>query len=208
MLANQITSSTDTVLLNFLRSASQAGIYAAVYRIPNGWLAALALMMGSLLPMATSSHHEDREGHLQLRSRSLRLSAIGALLILAVTPLSVWLVPVLFGSSYASGRLPLAILMVATALITFVAPLHPFAMSHGPGPHLRPDPGVRGRRQHRRQPVDHPRAGHDRRGPDHPGRPDRHLGPAVAAGAQCRACADPGSSEPGLPDGGASDPPG
>jgi O-antigen/teichoic acid export membrane protein len=131
VLANQITSSTDTVLLSVLRSSSQAGIYAAVYRIPNAWLAALGLMLGSLLPVATSSHREDREGHLRLRSRSMQVSGVGALVILALIPVSWFLTPLLFGPSYKPGQVPLAILMVATAVITFTAPLHPFAMSAG-----------------------------------------------------------------------------
>src|SRR5207344_2874138 len=97
--------------------------------IPNGWLAVLALLTSSLLPMATSSHHDDKEGHRRLRGRSLRLSAIGAGLILLVTPISVAIFPILFGDDYASGRAPLAILMVATAVITLASPLLPFAMS-------------------------------------------------------------------------------
>lgn len=131
VLANQITSSTDTVLLSILVSTSAAGIYASIYRLPNAWLAILTLMLGSLLPMATSSHHDDHEGHLRLRNRSLRFSAMGAGLILLATPLTWFLVPVIFGTAYSSGQGPLAILMVATAVITFAAPLHPFALSSG-----------------------------------------------------------------------------
>ncbi len=131
VLANQVTSSTDTVLLGLLQSTSAAGIYAAVYRIPNAWLAILTLMLGSLLPMATTSRHEDIEGHHRLRARSLKVSAIGAGLVLLVTPISWFLVPVLFGPAFDSGRAPLVILMVATAVITLAAPLHPFALSSG-----------------------------------------------------------------------------
>ncbi|MEY2448938.1 MAG: hypothetical protein QOH79_2414 [Acidimicrobiaceae bacterium] len=131
VLANQITSSTDTVLLRILQSASAAGIYAAVYRIPNAWLAVLTLLLGSLLPMATSSHSDDREGHDRLRRRSLLVSSAGALLIVLLIPVSWVLTPVLFGTAYESGRGPLAILMAATALITLAAPLHPFALSMG-----------------------------------------------------------------------------
>ncbi len=131
VLANQITSSTDTVLLSVLRSASAAGIYAAIYRLPNAWLAILTLLLGSLMPMAASSHHHDPEGHALLRRRSLRVSMIGAGLILLITPLSWLLVPVIFGSAYTSGQAPLAILMVATSVITFSAPLHPFALATG-----------------------------------------------------------------------------
>jgi O-antigen/teichoic acid export membrane protein len=131
VLANQITSSTDTVLLRLLQSASAAGIYAAVYRIPNAWLAVLSLLLGSLLPMATSSLVDDRAAHDALRQRSLRVSLAGAVFILLLIPVS-WLVtPALFGADYEPGRGPLAILMVATALITLAAPLHPFALSMG-----------------------------------------------------------------------------
>jgi O-antigen/teichoic acid export membrane protein len=131
VLANQVTSSTDTVLLGILVSTSSAGIYAAIYRLPNAWLAVLTLLLGSLLPIATRSHHADDGSHLELRRYSLRVSAIGAVGILVLAPVSYLLVPVLFGDAYRAGQWPLVVLMVATAVITFAAPLHPFALSSG-----------------------------------------------------------------------------
>lgn len=131
VLANQMTSTADTVLLHILRSSSQAGIYAAVYRIPNAWYAVLTQLLGSLLPIAMSSRLSDREGHDRLQRRSLRVSALGALLILALTPVSWVLSGFIFGPAYDSGRTALLILMMAAAVITLAAPLHPFAMSTG-----------------------------------------------------------------------------
>jgi O-antigen/teichoic acid export membrane protein len=81
--------------------------------------------------MATSSHFSDRRAHERLRARSLRVSAIGAGIVVLLTPVSWALAPVLFGQAYESGRGPLAILMLATAVITLAAPLHPFAISMG-----------------------------------------------------------------------------
>jgi O-antigen/teichoic acid export membrane protein len=61
----------------------------------------------------------------------MRLSLAGAVLILLLIPASWVVTPLLFGTAYESGRGPLAILMVATAVITLAAPLHPFTLSSG-----------------------------------------------------------------------------
>ena len=54
ILANQILSSADTLMVAFFAGVTDAGIYAAVYRLPNAWLALLVILRSArLLPMAT-----------------------------------------------------------------------------------------------------------------------------------------------------------
>lgn len=131
VLANQITSSLDTVLLGILASASAAGIYAAVYRIPNAWIAVLGAVLAGLLPVATRALNEDEDRFRQLRSRSMRMSGAAALVVLVCAPIGAYLVPVAFGDAYRSGRPAVVILLVATAVITLASPLHPLAVSGG-----------------------------------------------------------------------------
>jgi O-antigen/teichoic acid export membrane protein len=126
VLADQVSISADTFLLAALRSTAAAGIYAAVYRIPNAWMTLVGLaMLGMIAPisrrMNTASRSEARA--LQMRSLRLGLAGAGAILVSAI-PVFV-LVPVVFGHAYTSGRTPLLVLMAATAVMAVGASLHP-----------------------------------------------------------------------------------
>lgn len=131
VFANQVTSSLDTVLLGILASSSAAGIYAAVYRIPNAWIAVLGAALAGLLPVATRALRDDEDRFKHLRARSMRMSGAAALVVLAFAPVGAYLVPVAFGSAYESGRTAVVLLLVATAVITLASPLHPLAVSGG-----------------------------------------------------------------------------
>lgn len=131
VLAIQVTSSLDTVLLGWLASTSDAGVYAAVYRIPNAWIALLSALLAGLLPLATRTLHQDGERFGRLRVRSLRVSAKAAGAVVLFAPVGALLVPVVFGPDYRDGRLPALLLLLATAVITLAAPLHPLAVSAG-----------------------------------------------------------------------------
>ena len=131
LLANQLTSSFDVVLLGWLASSSDAGIYATVYRFPNAFIALLGGVVGALLPFVTRTHHEDQDAHRRLVGQSLRVSGISALVVLASIPLFVWVAPIVLGPEYDAGRAPLVVLIVATAVITLAAPLHPVLVARG-----------------------------------------------------------------------------
>ena len=49
-LADQVCATSDTLMLLALRSASAAGVYAAIYRFPNAWLLVLGLVVWAGLP--------------------------------------------------------------------------------------------------------------------------------------------------------------
>ncbi len=131
VFANQVTSSLDTVLLGILATSSAAGIYAAVYRIPNAWIAVLGAVLAGLLPVATRALNQDQDRFGRLRARSLRMSGAAALIVLVFAPVGAYLVPVAFGAAYETGRPAVVILLVATAVITLASPLHPLAVSGG-----------------------------------------------------------------------------
>ncbi|CAN5773919.1 hypothetical protein BH10ACT1_BH10ACT1_30900 [soil metagenome] len=131
VLANQVLSTTDTFLIALLLTASKAGIYSAVYRLPNGWLALLVILRGGLLPLATSVRREHPEQFAGLRRSSLRWSAGSAAVLLALIPLSYVAIPRVFGHAYDDGRWPAAVLLLATALATLSAPLHHLYLAFG-----------------------------------------------------------------------------
>ncbi len=131
VLAAQITASTDTVLLGILGSVSAAGIYAAVYRLPNAFIAILTILLSSLVPIATTSRVDRGDFHDAFFGQAIRTSTIGAGIVTLAAPLAVYATPTLFGPDYAAGRAPLAILMLATAIIVWTAPLHAFAVASG-----------------------------------------------------------------------------
>jgi O-antigen/teichoic acid export membrane protein len=131
ILSNQLLSSADTTLLAVLGSASMAGIYAAVYRLPNGWLALLVILRSSLLPMATTTWRTDRAAFFALRRTSLRWSAMAGAALAGLTPITFVAVPFIFGAAYEDGRWPAVLLMLATAVATAAAPLHHLFLAIG-----------------------------------------------------------------------------
>jgi O-antigen/teichoic acid export membrane protein len=129
VLADQIVASTDTVLLAVLRSAREAGIYAAVYRIPNAWLTVIGLTVAGMVPATARALKNDPAAVRHLRDRALRIGAFSGAALAATIPVSYFVVPVLFGDAYRPGRVPLMILLAATAVTVAAAPLHPIYIS-------------------------------------------------------------------------------
>ncbi|HVE94418.1 MAG TPA: lipopolysaccharide biosynthesis protein [Acidimicrobiales bacterium] len=126
LLADQITISADTLLLGLLRSSSAAGVYAAVYRIPGAWMTVIGLVVFGTLATTTrlvSGGTKEESRAVQRRSVGVGLLTAGAILVSAF-PAYV-LVPTVFGPAYSSGRTPLLILMVATAVMAITASMHP-----------------------------------------------------------------------------------
>jgi O-antigen/teichoic acid export membrane protein len=131
VVANQVLTSGDTFLITAFMSASSAGIYAAVYRLPNGWLAMLTIFRGGMLPLATTIWREHREQFAGLRRLSMRWSARAALGLVVLIPLIYLAIPVVFGHEYNPGRWPAVVLLASTALTTAAAPLHDLYLAFG-----------------------------------------------------------------------------
>ena len=126
-----MTSTVDALLLGLLRSSSEAGIYAAINRLPNAWIALLTALMFGALPVTTRAAAEDPVAYRRLRRQSTKASALLGLLVVAAAPVAYVLVPILFGADYADGQGPVVVLMVSTGVLTFSLPLHVFAVTAG-----------------------------------------------------------------------------
>jgi O-antigen/teichoic acid export membrane protein len=131
ILSTQVISTLDTILLGVLRSTREAGIYAAIYRLPNGWVALLIIVMYGLLPVVTRALRADPGSMGDLRRSLLRWSLPASLALLATAPVAYVLVPRIFGASYSAGRVAVVLLIVGTAVQTAAAPLHSLYLARG-----------------------------------------------------------------------------
>lgn len=124
LLADQAVASLDALLLAWVHGTQVAGVYAAVYRLPNACLALVGLLALGLLPVVTAELRADPSRLPALRRRLLTASSAGAGLVLLAAPLAWVLVPGLLGPEYVAGRPALMVLFVAISLTTLAAPLH------------------------------------------------------------------------------------
>jgi O-antigen/teichoic acid export membrane protein len=131
VLMAQIYTSLDTALLAALRSTREAGIYAAIYRIPLAWVTVVGLMVSAFVPVATSALRDDPQQLAALRRQALRAGGLGALAVLVTIPVALPFIGPLFGDAFTSGRVPLALVLVATAVATFSSPLGALYLAEG-----------------------------------------------------------------------------
>ena len=125
IFADQVTLSTDTILIAALRSTREAGIYAAVYRIPNAWLTVIGLIVVGTVPATTRAITQHPRAIRSASKRNLRIGLVAALLVVVSIPPTVLATSVLFGDAYRSGQTALAILLLAAAVNAVSASLHP-----------------------------------------------------------------------------------
>lgn len=131
VLGAQVYTTLDVLLLSWFKGPDDAGVYNAMYRFPLGVSAVVGLMVTGLLPPLTS---ELRSGRLPLSAASRQLLAVGSLagvVVLALTPVLVLVVPWLFGEAYAVGQPALVVLLLATAISTFGAPIGALLLAIG-----------------------------------------------------------------------------
>jgi O-antigen/teichoic acid export membrane protein len=124
-LSDQVFQTADTLLLAILVGASAAGVYSAVYRVPNAWMTVVGLVIIGFLPGVTRRLRTDPEQIAILRRRALKIGSTLALLVVASIPVAYLLVPVVLGDAYASGRGPMCILLAGSAVMTCTAGLAP-----------------------------------------------------------------------------------
>jgi O-antigen/teichoic acid export membrane protein len=130
VISAQIYSTADTLLLGLLDGTREAGIYAAVYRLPLVWFTVVTLHSQSLvrditLEVAGGAPDAARAASERIVRTGLQVAAVPLVLALATPAL---VVPLL-GEGYADGRGPLAALWVAMALVTVTAPLSVVALA-------------------------------------------------------------------------------
>jgi O-antigen/teichoic acid export membrane protein len=131
ILADQILVTADTVLLAWLSSSSEAGIYAAVYRVPNAWMTVVALLAVGLIPGMTASIRRDPSVARVLRRRVLVASGAAAAALAVFTPVALWVTPLLFGEDFDTGQRALMLLLAAAGFNTLAVMLAPLVFALG-----------------------------------------------------------------------------
>jgi O-antigen/teichoic acid export membrane protein len=129
VLADQALATVDTFLLALLISASDAGMYAAVYRLPNAWLAVVGLVSVSCIPAVAAGLAADPDRVAELRSRMLRRGLAAASLALAGAPVAFFAAPAVFGPDYREASVAAAVLVASSAVTTVTAALLPLYLS-------------------------------------------------------------------------------
>lgn len=131
-LAGQLMLELDLVLLAPLASTREAGMYAAVYRIPNAISTAVGLSLVAVLPAATRVAERDAGALRVVRGRALRVSGVaGAVVALVGAPLTAGVVSISLGQAYQPAASAAVLLMVGVGVAVAAAPLHPLQLSSG-----------------------------------------------------------------------------
>jgi O-antigen/teichoic acid export membrane protein len=130
-VAAQIYSTADVAMLGWLRSEREAGVYAAVYRIPNAWVTVTGLAVAAFVPVAARAIHHRPEAVLAIGRRAWRVGIVLAAALLALVPIAAWAVVPIFGSAYEEGRWPLVLLLVANAVASVTAPVGAVYLASG-----------------------------------------------------------------------------
>lgn len=128
-IADQVSLSADSFLLALLLSTMAAGVYGAVYRLPNAASTVLGLVITVVTAGITEAVARDPMSRGALRRRSLRTSALAGMAVFALAPVAVLLVEPVFGAEFRAGRSAAGILTVALGLVCAGAPLHSLVLA-------------------------------------------------------------------------------
>lgn len=128
-LADQVSLTADSLLLGSLVSVKSAGIYGAVYRLPNAASTVLGLVVVVTTARLAANLSLSADGGRKDLRRSLIVSAAVAVGLACLAPLARALVVPVFGEQYRSGQTAAAVLFVALAVVCAGAPLHASALA-------------------------------------------------------------------------------
>jgi O-antigen/teichoic acid export membrane protein len=123
-------SYADGVMLGYLRTDAETGLYAVAYRIYEGFTYAALALSSVLTPRLSALHATDRSGHRRLAIGGAAAStvfgaAVAAAAFLVARPLLV----LLYGPDYAAATLALRILVVGLPVVFAIWILHAIAIS-------------------------------------------------------------------------------
>ena len=129
VIAINLLSYVDTIMLGILRSNEETGQYAAAYRVYEGLTYVPSIMGAVLTPRLSMLYVQDRGAVRRLLARSLALSAVlgivlGGALILVASPV----VTFLFGREYEPATAPLRILAGGAVFVFCTWVLHAAAI--------------------------------------------------------------------------------
>jgi len=130
MIALNLYTYIDTVILGVMRSDAETGWYAAAYRVYEGLTYVPAVLSAVLTPRLSYLFAHDRAA---LRPQFLRALAAAAGLGLVLGGVALWLarplMSLLFGSAYAPAAVPLQILAGGAVFVFSTWILHAAAIA-------------------------------------------------------------------------------
>ena len=123
-------SYVDGVMLGSMRTDAETGLYAAAYRIYEGFTYAALALSTVLTPRLSALFTTDRRQHRLLAIRGVSGSAaLGAAVALVAFAIATPLLVVLFGADYAAATAAFRILVVGLPVVFAIWILHAIAIS-------------------------------------------------------------------------------
>jgi len=130
MIALNLYTYIDTVILGLVRSDAETGWYAAAYRVYEGLTYAPAVMSAVLTPRFSYLFVHDRRAlHTQFLRALGAAAALGVVLGTGGVLVAHAILPLLFGSSYAPAVAPLQVLSGGALLVFSTWILHAAAIA-------------------------------------------------------------------------------
>jgi O-antigen/teichoic acid export membrane protein len=130
MIALNMYSYIDTVILGLMRSDAEVGWYAASYRVYEGLTYAPSILAAVLTPRLSFLFSHDRPAHRQLLTRALAASlALGVILGGGAALIARPIIVTLFGNQYVSAAPPFQILAGGALFVFATWILHAAAIS-------------------------------------------------------------------------------
>jgi O-antigen/teichoic acid export membrane protein len=130
MIALNMYSYIDTVILGLIRTDSEVGWYAASYRVYEGLTYAPSILAAVVTPRLSYLFRHDRKAHRRLLRRFLMASvALGVVLGVGVAFAARFVVVALFGSRYLAAASPLQVLTAGALFVCASWILHAAAIS-------------------------------------------------------------------------------
>jgi O-antigen/teichoic acid export membrane protein len=114
----------DTLLLGFLTTATQVGLYSAAYRPVGAFLAAMTTIFQGLFTMLSRAHGDQAGGFDRMVTRSLQLTAVIAIPVgVGGTFLARPVIALLYGDDFTDSVMVLQIICWSAAIILLRGPL-------------------------------------------------------------------------------------
>ena len=120
----------DGVMLGYLRTDAETGLYTAAYKIYEGLTYAPLAISTVLTPKLSSLFHGDRRSHQRLAlGGTLGTAALGIAVSVVAFVVATPLIVFLFGTEYAPATQPLRILVTGLPVVFAIWILHAIAIS-------------------------------------------------------------------------------
>ncbi len=123
-------SYVDGVMLGYLRTDAETGLYAAAYRVYEGFTYAALALSTVLTPRLSALFTSDRAGHRRLALQgTVGSAAFGGAVAIVAFAIATPLLVLLFGRDYAAATSAFRILVVGLPVVFAIWILHAIAIS-------------------------------------------------------------------------------